>query len=98
MRHAQVMTIACLLLLARILPAQERIALPPPDLAPGGSQGSPSVPNSLPPTGPPQPYGSSPGSNLPPPPPYSPPGPYSPYPPPPGAYDLPPTYSPPPFV
>ncbi len=100
MRHEMPLAIACLVVVAGILPAQERIPPPAPDPAPPGSLLPPPSPlssqNPPPPTGPPQPYSPPPGPDARQPAPfYPPPGPYSPYPPPPGVYPPP---SPPPFI
>lgn len=92
MRHGMPLAIPWLVLVAGLLPAQERIPLPRPDPAPVEelSPPTPSFPNALPPApppGPPQPYTPPSGSNLAPPPPFYPPlGPDAPYPAPPGAY------------
>ncbi len=87
MRHRMPLAIACLLIVAGILPAQERIPLPPPDPDPPGGPSTPtldarSYQAPAPPNGPPQPYAPPPGPDS------LPPGsfPYSPYAPPGGVY------------
>jgi hypothetical protein len=92
MRHGLLLAVACLVVGAGILPAQERIALPPPD--PGPPSAAPSGPVAQPPAPPsPPPAAAPPGAYQPPPPPYGPPpGGYLAFPPPP------PLYPPPPVV
>jgi hypothetical protein len=105
MRHAMPLAIPWLVVVAGLLPAQERISLPAPDPAPPGELLPPPSPQNAqtpaPLTNTPPPYAPPPGSAAPPPGPYyPPPGPYGPYPapgpyglypPPPGAYPPPPS-------
>jgi hypothetical protein len=90
MRHGMPLAIPWLVLLAGLLPAQERIPLPAPDPGPDGGLPAPrpvpnvqvpppppgAVPPYVPPPPPPSPDGSSPGPYVPYPP--QPPGPYPP--------------------
>jgi Putative beta barrel porin-7 (BBP7) len=95
MCRGSLLAIASLLIVAGILPAQERVPLPPPDPGPASVSPPPNTPNVQPPAPllvPPQPDNSAPGPNPPPPPPQ----PYAPYPPPPPPYGLAP-YGPPPY-
>jgi hypothetical protein len=88
MRKGMPLAIACLVVVAGMLPAQapEQIALPAPDPGSGPTE---TLPSPRPPSGPPQPYTPPPASYAQPPGPYGPPpGPYSP--PPPGYYPPPP--------
>jgi hypothetical protein len=100
MRHGMTLAIPWLLVLVGLLPAQERIPLPPPD--PGTEESlppptpAPSAPDAEPPTGPPKPYVSPPDAYPPPPPaPYAPPPGFDPrFPPPPSLYSA---TNPPPY-
>lgn len=91
MRHGMPLAIPWLVMVAGILNAQERIALPPPDPAPAEllptPSPSPSSPDPPPPNGPPQPYVPPPNPEPAPPPSFAPPAdPYAPFLPPPGPY------------
>lgn len=79
MRHGIPLAIPWLVVVAGVLHAQERIALPPPDPTPPGEQLPP--PSSLNPQSP-APLSPPPPGSYAPPPLYPPPGPYGPYPPP----------------
>jgi Putative beta barrel porin-7 (BBP7) len=85
MRHGMPLVIAALLVCAGALPAQERIALPPPDSSSAGPSALPaSLPIAQAPAPPPGPSSPPSAPALLPPGPYPPP--YLQYPPPPGAY------------